>query len=103
MNMNIISKLKCAFTYQGSLKDFYNQFSNEELEKRINNLWMTYASLGISWLMTFFIILITSEADFVVMMFFTTSVFSIFITFFTDYNHRKKIIQKIINDRENIG
>jgi hypothetical protein len=93
--MKTIGKLNCKFRSQERLEDFYARLSVEELRHRKKKLLMRYLMPGAMWLISVVLIAmsLTKPALFTAYLF---SAPAVFISLFSDYRRRLKIINRLL-------
>ncbi|MEL7123537.1 MAG: hypothetical protein AAFO07_29110 [Bacteroidota bacterium] len=82
-----------------SIKEYYHQLSNEELEQRKSQLSYTYLSIAAPWLLLLGIYPFLSGYDGMLYILFFCMFIATNFSLFEDWRRRHKLIQEILASR----
>jgi len=99
--MNIVGKLKCAFTQKQSVIEYYQKLSVEQLELRKKNLGTVYLITSLGWTLALVLTLVAGTMSTPVAILYAGVVLALFITTLSDYRKRSSLIDDIIKKKTN--
>ena len=94
---NFIQNLKCSLTNKQTLNSYYANLSHDQLIDKKKNLWKTYVALMSAWILSFGLIIISTDLRMPLFIMLMITIGSTIISLIADYNHRKSLIDKEIN------